>query len=101
MTCWTAIAIKAPNAGKTRLRAALGGEAREGLVRAMLDHVIAAAEAAAGVGRVLLLTPSGYDLTQSIERFCDEGAGLNGELTRLMQSAAAQGADRLDRKSVV
>jgi 2-phospho-L-lactate guanylyltransferase len=95
MTCWTAIAIKTPNACKTRLRAALSPDARERLVRAMLDHVVATAEAAADVGRLVLLTPPGHDLARSIERFVDEGTGLNGELTRLTQAAAARGADRL------
>jgi 2-phospho-L-lactate guanylyltransferase len=89
------VAIKAPGACKTRLRSALGDDAREALVRAMLRQVIAAASAAAGVDRLLLLAPPGRDLAGPIERIGDEGMGLNAELARLLQIAAGAGAHRL------
>ena len=95
MTCWIAIPIKEPGACKTRLRAMLDDAGREQLAGAMLHHVLTVTRNAATGHKLLLLAPIGHDVPPAIERIPDRKRGLNGELTALLETAAASGVDRL------
>lgn len=74
---WTAIVpIKPPAARKTRLTG-MDADARLALTDRMLTHVVAVLKAAAGVGRVVLLSNESHGRADWIS---DEGRGLNAEL---------------------
>ena len=93
--CWIAIPIKEPAACKTRLRAVLDDTRREQLAGAMLRHVLTVTRNAAAGGRIMLIAPDGHDVPSAIERISDRERGLNGELTGLLEAAAASDVDRL------
>jgi len=77
LSCWVLIPIKASGAAKSRLATALEPDARQGLVKAMLEHVVAAAQGAKAVSRVLLVGPSRLGQPEAIPLLADPGKGLN------------------------
>ncbi len=95
MTCWAVIPIKAADACKTRLADMLSPDGRQALVRRMVAHVVATAEAAAGVDAVMLLGPSRHDLRASLPLLADAGGGLNRALGGAVEAASQAGVDRL------
>lgn len=86
MTCWVVIPIKATGAAKSRLAGALQSDARERLVGAMLAHVVAAAQGASQVTRVVMVGPSRLGLPDAIPLLDDPGKGLNAAI----EAAVAQ-----------
>jgi len=77
---WTVIPIKASSSGKSRLSGALEPDAREKLVGAMLEHVVAAAQGASRIARVMLVGPSRLGLPETIPLLADPGKGLNAAI---------------------
>jgi 2-phospho-L-lactate guanylyltransferase len=94
MTCWAIIPVKGPDEGKRRLAGALDDVARRRLVAAMLDRVVAAAQAARGIDRLLVVGPSRHGLSPGVALHPDPGGGLNAALTDALQAAADGGASR-------
>jgi 2-phospho-L-lactate guanylyltransferase len=88
-TSWALIPIKARGAGKTRLAGVLSPRDREGLVEAMLAHVVETAEGV--VARVLLVGPERSGVAASCERIEDVGGGLNGALEQALAEIASRG----------
>ena len=74
------IAIKARDRCKTRLAAALPPAARKDLVRAMLDAVVRAAQNAATVHSVMVISPERDTLPADIPVLADTGESLNSAL---------------------
>lgn len=94
MSCWAVIPIKAPAEGKTRLAETLDTDARAILVRAMLKHVVQAAEDAAGIARIHLVGPSRHGLPDTLPLLADPGQGLNAALTSALNEVTEMGASR-------
>lgn len=95
MTCWAVTPIKAPQHCKTRLQRALSETARVELVASMLRHVVETASAAAGVDKVMVLSPSRHTLPAAVPLLPDSGAGLNAELMHALRLATEAGVERL------
>lgn len=95
MTCWVVIPIKAPEACKTRLRAALGEAARRELVAGMLRHVVDVASAEPAVDAVRLIGPSRHGLPEEIQLLAEPGEGLNPALAAALAAAESAGVARL------
>lgn len=87
-TTWALIPIKARGAGKTRLSGVLCEREREGLVEAMLAHVVEVAEAV--VARVVLVGPERSGVAASLERIEDVGGGLNAALEQALAEVAGR-----------
>lgn len=87
-TSWALIPIKARGAGKTRLSGVLSPREREGLVEAMLAHVVEVAEAV--VARVVLVGPERSGVAASRDRIEDVGGGLNAALEQALAEVAGR-----------
>ncbi|EJL28740.1 2-phospho-L-lactate guanylyltransferase [Novosphingobium sp. AP12] len=88
-TTWALIPIKARGQGKTRLAGALSPCEREGLVEAMLAHVVGVAEGV--VARVMLVGPERAGVGAGLERIGDAGGGLNAALEQALAEIAGRG----------
>ncbi|HUD30546.1 MAG TPA: 2-phospho-L-lactate guanylyltransferase [Novosphingobium sp.] len=77
-TIWALVPIKARGSGKTRLAAVLSPAEREGLVEAMLAHVVGVASSA--TTRTLVVGPARSGVAANLERIEDAGGGLNAAL---------------------
>lgn len=86
MIIWAVIPARPSGEGKTRLAGVLGEAERADLAGAMLAHVVAAAQAARNVARVLVLGAEQAGLPGSPAFLADPGGGLNPAV----QSALAQ-----------
>lgn len=95
MSCWVVIPVKPPGQGKSRLAGALTGDARNRLVHAMLDRVVAAASGADYVDRVCILGASRHGHPTEILRLDDSGDGLNAALMQALAQASAAGASKV------
>lgn len=95
MTCWAIIPAKPPGDGKNRLSGAMDDTARSQLVRAMLGHVIEAAEAARNVDTVCLIGPSRHGLPETLPLLDDPGTGLNPAIASGFDEAVRAGATRV------
>lgn len=84
---WALIPIKARGAGKTRLAAVLSDREREGLVEAMLAHVVAIA---GGVTHTIAVGPRRSGVGANLERIEDGGGGLNAALDHALAEVAAR-----------
>jgi 2-phospho-L-lactate guanylyltransferase len=87
-TTWALIPIKARGAGKTRLSGVLCEREREGLVEAMLAHVVEVAEAV--VARVVLVGPRREGVGAGLDRIEDVGGGLNAALDHALAEIAGR-----------
>lgn len=61
----------------------------------MLGRVVDAAQAVAGVEKLMLLGPERHGLPDSMPLLADPGAGFNSALAGARDAAAAAGVDRL------
>lgn len=95
VTCWAIIPVKGTDLGKQRLAGVLAAAPRQDLVAAMLRHVVAAIEGAAGIDRIALLGPSRHGLPDRYELLPDPGTGLNPALTSAFAAATAAGSARV------
>ena len=94
VTCWAIIPVKGPDQGKLRLSGVLDEAQRRRLVRAMLAHVVTAAESATTIGRTCILGPSRHGLDAAVAMLSDPGGGLNAALTSALAEAERGGASR-------
>ena len=78
-----------------RLASALPPVRRTALVRAMLAHVVTAAQAAQTIDHLCLIGPSRHGLPETLPLLTDPGRGLNPALTAALAHAAAHGAARV------
>lgn len=78
MSCWAVVAINTRLRRKGRLRRALDAADRELLARQMLDTVLAAADRARSIARVLIVSPDRQELPEGYEVLHDAGTGLSG-----------------------
>jgi 2-phospho-L-lactate/phosphoenolpyruvate guanylyltransferase len=95
MNCWAIIPVKASLGAKSRLAGVLDADQREALMRAMLGHVVAVAQAARLVDRIALVGPSRHGLPDDLMLLDDPGGGLNAALQSALAEVACQGASRL------
>ena len=95
MSIWAIIPIKSASDAKMRLASALPPVRRTALVRAMLAHVVASAEAARTIDHVGLIGPSRHGLPETLPLLVDPGEGLNAALAAALAHAAAKGAARV------
>lgn len=95
MSAWALVPLKAVAGGKSRLRSVLDDGARHALIRAMVRHVAAAAAAAEGIDRVLLLGPDPAEAPPGVDHLPDAAADLNGALAAARARLVAEGADVL------
>lgn len=93
MTCWVVIPAKGPDQGKRRLAGVLDEAARRKLARAMLEKVIAAAQAAVTTERTFILGPAQDSLDLPV--LSDPGGGLNTALTAALAEVRHGGASRV------
>jgi 2-phospho-L-lactate guanylyltransferase len=87
-TTWALIPIKARGAGKTRLTGMLSEREREGLVEAMLAHVVGVTGGV--VARVVLVGPEREGVGAGLERIEDTGGGLNAALDHALAEIAGR-----------
>lgn len=95
MSCWVIIPVKPPGEGKLRLSGVLDVDARNRLVRAMLDRVVDAVSAARHVDHIRILGASRHDQSAAIPLLEEPGGGLNAALTQALAEAEAAGASRV------
>jgi 2-phospho-L-lactate guanylyltransferase len=89
------VAIKERLRCKTRLSAALPGEARIGLVRSMLATVLSAAAAARSVRQIMVVSPERDSVPAEVPVLADTGEGLNSALTQALASLRDVGCREL------
>jgi 2-phospho-L-lactate guanylyltransferase len=82
------IPVKAPGEGKTRLAGVLGPAAREALVHAMLERVVAAAEACKEVSRVFVAGAADHGLGDRVRLLAAGSEGLNQAIATAMNHLA-------------
>lgn len=87
MTTWALIPIKARGAGKTRLAAVLSDGERDGLVEAMLAHVVSVA---GSIVRTIVVGPARGGVAANLERIEDSAGGLNAALDHALAQVAAR-----------
>lgn len=95
MSCWVIIPVKPPDEGKQRLAGVLNADARNELVRAMLNHVVATVSTARGVDQLYILGSSRHGQSAAIPLLNDPGGGLNRVLAHALCEAEAGGARRV------
>lgn len=95
MSCWVIIPVKPQGQGKLRLAEVLDGDARNRLVRGMLERVLDAVSAARFVDRICILGASRHGLPSAHVLLQDCGGGLNPALTQALAEAVAGGASRV------
>jgi 2-phospho-L-lactate/phosphoenolpyruvate guanylyltransferase len=93
--CCALIAIKGRAHCKSRLDKRLSAPARIELVRAMLAHVLGAAQAAATVRQVIVLSPERDTLPADVPVLADAGAGLNAALGHAQHALLELGISEL------
>lgn len=84
-TTWALIPIKAQGEGKSRLALTLSEKEREGLIDAMLRHVIKTLAQARTVTRTLLVGPSRHGQDPAITLLNECGFGLNAVLDSALE----------------
>lgn len=88
-SCWLIIPVKASGGGKSRLSGVLAPALRHGLVVAMLDRVIAAAQGCEAIDRICLVNNTPSDRWGSHVAFlADPGGGLNPALKSALAHVA-------------
>lgn len=95
---WALIPIKARGQGKTRLSGVLSEQERDGLVEAMLAHVVGVARGLAT--RVVLVGPERTGLDAGLDWIDDAGGGLNAALDHALAQVAGR-ADAPERVIVL
>ncbi|MBV1917721.1 MAG: 2-phospho-L-lactate guanylyltransferase [Sphingomonadaceae bacterium] len=95
MTCWAIIPIKAGADAKSRLAGVLDAPEREALVRAMLAHVVSAAQASRMISRICLVGPSRLGMPEDIPLLADPGNGLNPAVQSAFAQVALEGPSRV------
>ena len=93
--CWALVPIKARAECKCRLAERLSPEARLGLVRLMLNRVLAELAASRTVGHIAVVCPERDTLAADITVLDDAGNGLNAALDAARGVLVAQGAREL------
>jgi 2-phospho-L-lactate/phosphoenolpyruvate guanylyltransferase len=93
--CCALIAIKRREHCKSRLEKRLSASARIELVRAMLAHVLGAAQAAATVRQVIVLSPERDTVPADVPVLADAEAGLNAALGHAQHALLELGAREL------
>jgi len=93
--CWALVPIKARADCKCRLAERLSAEARLGLVRLMLNRVLAELAASRTVGHIAVVSPERDTLAADIVVLDDPGGGLTAALDAARLALVAQGAHEL------
>ncbi|MGB8694152.1 MAG: 2-phospho-L-lactate guanylyltransferase [Steroidobacteraceae bacterium] len=93
--CWALVPIKARADCKCRLAERLSAEARLGLVRLMLNRVLAELAASRTIDHVAVVSPERDTLAVDVTVLEDAGGGLNAALDAARQALVAQGAREL------
>lgn len=94
MTCWAIIPVKGTELGKQRLAGVLDGSARNSLIMAMLDHVVATVREARGIDRIAIVGSSRHGQPHDVLLLPDPGTGLNPAVGLAVVAAEAGGATR-------
>jgi 2-phospho-L-lactate guanylyltransferase len=96
---WVVVPLRGLEAAKSRLGGQLDAEERFDLVTGLLERTLSAAAAAAGVDRVLLVSPdpAALDLARQLgaRTVADPGRGLNQALDVARDDAIGDGAETL------
>jgi 2-phospho-L-lactate guanylyltransferase len=95
MSCWAIVAINTRLRRKRRLHGELDPAGRDALARRMLGRVLAAAQGAQTVERVLIVSPSRDSLPPGYELVQDGGEGLSAAFDCARSSARAGRAREL------
>jgi 2-phospho-L-lactate/phosphoenolpyruvate guanylyltransferase len=95
VSTWAVIPVKPSKGAKTRLSGVLSAAEREGLVEAMLAHVVTQTRSAGLVDHVCILGPSRLGISPEVPLLPDPGKGLNPALQAALERIAGQAATRM------
>ncbi len=95
MSTWALVPVKSRRAGKQRLAAALPDALRTRLVRQMLEDVLAALDACAGIDGTLVMSPERDELPADLPLLQDPAAEMNAALSLAVAGLQDRGATRV------